>query len=456
MDLAFQPGVSLTLVAESPNPGLIRARQPRVVLFLAFVFFYSPFLLDCGISCFFRESIDLPSFYLAAGATFRDHLSPYLSANTSRISTIKLRRFEKQLHQTVSPYLYPPPSLLFFYPLTLVSYETARDWIFIGNHVCLILLLYLLLFKIFNTHVEYQPAVLLVLLAYMLHFNAVKDTLIHGQIDIVVLTLICVSWYSTKKNLNSFLTAGCLAAAILLKTYPALLIGFLLIKKRYREAIFTVAIVVGISAISIPILPPSAWNEWLLQVLPSGAFGHFPRGLYSSAVFANQSINGITSRMFVAGPLIPQPLVPSPIAAVVVPCILCGIVVATTAYFVHKTSARHADGTINEEFAAALAAMYLVAPFSWEHHLIFVLPAVIVVIHHLISLREMKIVSMMMGLCLLLLAWPPQWQGVLTSGPWILLSSAKFFAVLLVWLFSIRNLRAASATNVPGLLVDGK
>ncbi|NDC37659.1 MAG: hypothetical protein EBZ48_06355, partial [Proteobacteria bacterium] len=47
-------------------------------------------------------------------------------------------------------------------------------------------------------------------------------------------------------------------------------------------------------------------------------------------------------------------------------------------WFARSRSATHPDspGRILRDFAAGLVALFLAAPFSWNHHLVFLIPAV--------------------------------------------------------------------------------
>ena len=65
-----------------------------------------------------QQSIDLPSFYFAADVTFNDHASPYRAgAWDGSPEPVAAKGF---------PFLYPPPSLLFFLPFSWFSYATVK------------------------------------------------------------------------------------------------------------------------------------------------------------------------------------------------------------------------------------------------------------------------------------------------------------------------------------------
>jgi alpha-1,2-mannosyltransferase len=135
---------------------------------------------------------------------------------------------------------------------------------------------------------------------------------------------------------------------------------------RRRESGYAAAwIGLGI-AVSLLLVPGVVWQDWLANVLPAGGYGRTPAGLFSPAVSWNQSLNGYIARAFSEGS--------APLTYAV-----AGLVAAISGVAVWQGSRIHAD-SLDRTMMVALPAMFLLAPLSWEHHLVYLLPACLMVI----------------------------------------------------------------------------
>ncbi|MDB5331266.1 MAG: hypothetical protein JWP03_2417, partial [Phycisphaerales bacterium] len=89
---------------------------------------------------------------------------------------------------------------------------------------------------------------------------------------------------------------------------------------------------------------------------------------------------------------------------------------------------------------------FLVAPLAWEHHLVYVVPAVVVAI--LLALRGGGASSRSVGVILAaacVIGWPLAIAKLpLPRLPQVLLVSVKLYAVLVVWAFLLIRLWRSS------------
>ena len=434
------------------------ANRTRLALGLIFLFLYVPFLIDNGFHAARIDSTDLPSFYYASEAAFERDASPYRPAAWHRL--------QRQLGQTVFPYLYPPPSLLFFLPFSWLSYQEVKVAVLVANHLSMLVLLYLLLFRIFTVMRPVAPPdrrpdggqpgtflvgwiVLPLLLLYVLQFHPVAVTLDHGQINLTVLVLLALFWVALRERRPGALTALPLAGAILLKTYPALFVPLLLARRRWRTAAWTAVYSAGAAAVAWAALPRQAWRDWFGSVLPTGGYAEAPMGILSPAMPWNQSINGFTARLF----LHPDyALLPSPLLAKVVPLVLSTAVVGVLAWLAVRLSARQETRYLNDEFVTVLLSMFLIAPLSWEHHLVFVLPAAMLALIQLVTGRLSLRAALGVGVVAFVLAWPMAFLfRIRDAGPLGLLVSLKFYAVVALWAYFVRRLwRVGRGLEVEG------
>jgi peptidoglycan/LPS O-acetylase OafA/YrhL len=86
--------------------------------------------------------------------------------------------------------------------------------------------------------------------------------------------------------------------------------------------------------------------------------------------------------------------------------------------------------------------IFLVAPLSWDHHLVYILPTVVLAIRYLASGKVGPKGSTIMVAALFLLAWnipldQPGWK----DGWWTLLISVKFYSVMALWIFFVCRIR---------------
>ncbi len=418
--------------------------RTRLALGLILVFLYVPVLIDHGFLAAKGPSVDLPSFYYAARAAFSDGVSPYTPSTWQSL--------QRQLGQPVFPFLYPPSSLLFFLPYSWFSYDFVKAAVLVVNHLSLLALLYLLLLRILHVGMPADrpgPArpgaplagwpLLPLLILYMLQFHPVAVTLDHGQINLTVLLLLSLFWIALRERRREALTALPLAGAILLKNYPAIFLPLLVLRRRWRAAAWATAYVAAVMGLSWFVVPRQAWRDWVRLVLPTGGYGQDPLGLLPPAMPWNQSVNGFAARLFL-NPT-EAPAAQTPWAAKALPLAAAAVVLGVLVWLAVRLTRRRETRYLNDEFATALLAMFLVAPLSWEHHLVFVLPAALLALIHLLTGNPSTRSALGLGLVLFVLAWPMEFLFRLpTSGLVGLLVSLKGYAVAALWVYFVRRL----------------
>src|SRR5665213_1233561 len=219
---------------------------PWLLLFVYFPFAYNYGVKSGGATMAFS---DLPSFYGAAQLTFNEHRSPY--------DMEALQGFGKTIDRRVNPYLYPPPSLLAFYPFALMSYPTAKVALTLVNQLCAVALLYVLLVQILNYRVseilgQLAPAALVI---YILLSRGITFTIEEGQVNLIVILLLCIVWCGLSRDGPAWMTGLALGGAILLKTYPVVIIPLLLLRRRYAACIWMLSLLAAATVVAGLTLP---------------------------------------------------------------------------------------------------------------------------------------------------------------------------------------------------------
>jgi hypothetical protein len=117
--------------------------------------------------------------------------------------------------------------------------------------------------------------------------------------------------------------------------------------------------------------------------------------------------------------------------------LLAGAVAAATVGLSYL-SARKGTGakTLDVEVALFLLMMFLIAPLSWEHHLVYALPAALFAIDFLLRGRARGAVAFAVVAALFVIAWDfPRDEMYLIKGPLAPLNTIKFFAAFGLWVF---------------------
>ncbi len=422
------------------NTGVSRRLTKWVVPGL-FIFLYVPFLYHHAYQKAFISNGDFPSIYWGAKIAFVDRRSPYVAGAFAEA--------ESSLRQHCFPYLYPPTSLLMFYPFTLVSYQAAKLLMLVVSHLCILIFIYLFFFKIrpLNLQPISRALVSALSIIYVLMFYPVVDNLLWGQINLLVLTLICLAWYALKNGASELGIALPLSLAILLKTYPLLLLPLLIIKKKYRAVVLVLTLLAFYTLISWLVLPESLWGDWLANVLPSGGYGRVPFNLFLPVAPWNHSVNGFGTFIQDRYPEIlwlPAQALTRPLSYLLSSFLFCGTVLLSY-QFSRKSNG---EGEIDLEFSIFLLMIFLVAPLSWEHHLVYVLPSALIGIHLLLFRTMRRTFRIIFVVALFVIAWEfPRDDMFFLKGALAFINPVKFYAVLAVWIFFALHVRGQARAD---------
>ena len=327
---------------------------------------YSHFVINFGFNLHGMPSRDLPSFYTASVATFKLHQSPYSLASLNQLAD-----------QQVFSYVYPPPSLLFFYPFSLVSFPQAQLLMLVLNHGFVLLSAYLLM-QVLPISVYTNPVKVGLLCGYILLLTPINTTIQYGQIGLVLLVLLLAFWRLAQQH-RPVLAGALLALAVVLKVYPVLLLPLLLIVRRYRETAATLVWIALISVAAGIILPAALWSDWFFNVVPMGGYGHVPPDLFSPALPWNLSIHGFFARLFTDS-LWTQGMfthVNGMQTATLCTYITAGILITISLVALAKHRTRSLESRLHHVMMVGLPLIFLVAPLSWIHHTVHLIPAVL-------------------------------------------------------------------------------
>lgn len=407
-----------------------RKRGSKALLWL-FLFGYLPFLLANGIDLWSRPAFDFPPIYSAMKVTFDQHRSPY-GENAFAEQALALGRW-------VPPYIYPPPSLLLFFPLHLFHYDSAKALMLVVNHLCLLFATAFVFRKLFRedfAEARTQLTAALVLI-YILLFDPAVVTLHLGQVNLLLLVCICLTWNALKRNGSSLAVAIPLSLAIVIKTYPVLLLPLLVFRRRYKAAAFTVGLFGVYCVASYVLLPHELWSDWITKVAPQGTEPH--------AGPWNQNIRAFVARALMPNPF-SEPLFQLPQLAKPLIILLSLPVFGATLWASYLCARRgFSRRGVDIEISLYLFMIFLIAPVSWEHHFVYLLPSLVLILLMLLSGEIRGQWRWITAVSLCIIAWKlPFAEPWLKRGIWTLGISVKFYPAVALWIFFlVKTLRLA-------------
>jgi alpha-1,2-mannosyltransferase len=325
-------------------------------------------------------------------------------------------------------YIYPPAFALLVAPLALVgSTLGSLLWLLIEQASLAAALLIVLRWR--------KPSswALTVILCATLSFYPLWVDAVQGQANILVLLLVTIGMVGILQGRPAAGAALGIAAA--LKLTPLILLAWLLLERRFREAAWMLAACGGITAAAAA-LHPHDTQVYVSQVLPALFRG--------TTFYANQSLDGILGRIVTANPYTNPWLV-----IAWAPLLAVGAAGALLAYW-FLTSRRH---PLLARAAAFIPLLPLLSAVTWPHHLVIVLPLLWVAVLGLAARGWPAVPTL--GLATLLVCfsiprWPvgpgfgqPGFRAAQTADPLVFLSAnALFFATLLLFLSAPWLLRA--------------
>ena len=326
-------------------------------------------------------------------------------------------------------YIYPPLFALLVAPLGLLSNGAANIvWLVVGQAALVAALVITLRWL--------RPpawAVTAILCATATFYPLWVDS-VQGQANLLVVLLVTAGIAGIAQGKAKFSTALGVAAA--LKLTPLLLLAWLLLDRRFRDAAWMLAALIGVTAAAALV----RFDDTLIffrQVLSSLAHG--------TAFYTNQSLQGVIARVATSNPYT-QPWTVVPWAYLVAPTLIVAFIVL----WVVRT--RRQPAMLRA--AAFLPLVPLASSVTWPHHLVLLLP-VIWFGFIAIAGRGWPLPSTIaMGLLLLLFSvvarWPvgpafnqPGFRAAQTADPAVfVVAHALLFATLALFLLAPWLLRS--------------
>jgi hypothetical protein len=273
---------------------------------------------------------------------------------------------------SIHPYFYPPPFLLVMAPWSLLTFDAAyRSWFFVDTG--LMVLATGLLAAVLRGE---GPRIPWVVVLAVLSLTASANNHPMGQMNWLCLTLVLGGVWAERRG-RPALGGALVGAAALVKVTPVLFVLWWALRGRYRAAAAAIGAAVAGSVATAVILPwRVTWRFWsdVLWGLGSGDYNGL---LVPIGLFGNHSMPDWFHRVWPGG----ETELSTPAAWA---SRAFGVAVLASLAVFWK---RAPEQSSNAEFAALAVAMLLVPVYTWEHHLIWALPAMVLTFHAVLVRR---------------------------------------------------------------------
>ncbi len=267
---------------------------------------------------------------------------------------------------TAYGFTYPPFALLCLSPLGVLNWPAAVLAALLVNLACLVWLIRTLVEPMVTRHGWPRWSALVLAGSALAVFGPVRDTVSFGQVNLALLVLV---WSDLQRLAGparrTWAGVGIgLAAAV--KLTPLLFIGYLLVTRQWRAARTAGATFAAATVAAAVLVPADSFAYWTRVLFRTDRVG-------DPAYVSNQSLRGLVARLDVAGaPLGGQWLWALAVLAVLV----CWAAAVAGRRLPHATG-----------FALTAVAACLASPVTWVHHLVWLLPGLLLAVERGLATR---------------------------------------------------------------------
>ena len=253
-------------------------------------------------------------------------------------------------------------------------------------------------------------------------FRPVADTIANGQIDVMLLLLLVICYWALYHQRDG-LAGGVIAVATLFKIYPILLLGFFIIKGRWRAVVGFVIGMLVCNGIAIAAMGWDMHRIYLFDVLP-----HI--GGTTSWV-ENQTISGFITRWFD----VPFDAHIFALHGVSLVAQLCSLLVVVSVCVLTLRNEPTQSTRYALQYGLFVVLMVLAVPAAWMHYQTILSVVFLWLLYHLRTQQLSVRHAWLFGLSYGLTAFGNQWSfnnridyGIITT----LGVSYKFYGMVLL------------------------
>lgn len=260
-------------------------------------------------------------------------------------------------------FTYPPFATLSMLPMAFVSWPVAMVISVTAAVVTGGLLLWWLVDPIARREGWIRWYAFAIAFCLAAAFEPMRETVTFGQVNTLLLFLVAADllWLLARDSRWAGVGVG-LATAI--KLTPGIFILYLLVTGRWRAAFTASATAAGATVLAAAVAPDSSREFWTQAVWNTDRIG-------SLSFVSNQSLQGVVARL--------DPTHPNRVLWLV-------LVVLTLAAWVWRV--RGADEKTGLALTGVVAS--LISPVTWIHHLVWLLPALVLLFDRALAARDRR------------------------------------------------------------------
>ena len=262
---------------------------------------------------------------------------------------------------------HPPASVLVSLPLAALNYSSALLLWNLLSLAALVASIYLLAreLRLRLTAWACLPIATLILLAT--YMGPLRAQLEQGQWNLILVLLLTGTW-TTSRAQRYGLAGVLLGLATALKLFPGLLIVVFLLQRRWRLVACATAVVLGMNLLTVLVFGLETYHSYLFTVMPHlERFRSFGSGI-SLKMFWCRLLNPADGDRVT--PFLHAPQLAGSFFALSSLLLLAGLTLLSWV----ARSRKDRDGV----FALGLVTMVLVSPVAWDHYILLLLPAVLI------------------------------------------------------------------------------
>jgi|GEM_PF-871581 len=323
----------------------------------------------------------------------------------------------------VGRYLYPPLSAILIVPLAAVATleQSALLWFFLNAA------LLLLTVGLVSRHIADERLRMLWWVA-PIFFTPTLQSLVHGQITIVMFALTAAAWVALQDNKPRL--AGVLAVcAMWVKVYPFALVAYLIWKRDFRvlQGILAGALLLG--GFQWVVVGTDHFLFYFTDILPQLAMNGWPQLAY-----LNSSVFGFAHRLFISTSFV-QPVAESSALYTIVRLALTALIVGVTIWMSSRPIAymRTSPRKRDLEYALVVVSSLLLTSTLWESAMLSFLLAFLLILRDAWPRRNWLAIGLCAASYLLIDSHRAIWALLHDQTLPALLLSMPFFGAMLLW-----------------------
>ncbi|MDM4723119.1 glycosyltransferase 87 family protein [Micromonospora sp. WMMA1363] len=337
-------------------------------------------------------------------------------------------------------FTYPPFAALVMLPMAYLPWTAAIVVSVTASVVVTAVLFWWLVDPISRRAGWTRWFALAVALCLVAAYEPMRETVNFGQVNMLLLFLVAADLLRLLPTGSRWAGVG-VGLATAIKLTPGIFLVYLLVTGRWRAAVTATGAAAGATLLAAALFPAASREFWTEALWNTNRVGEL-------AFVSNQSLRGVVARL--------NPAEPSTLAWL-------ALVVATLALWVWRSRAAVAAGDEATGLALTGVVMCLVSPVTWVHHLVWLLPALILLVDNAMAAsagsrrRRVLLAAAVVGYAFLtsrvVWAWERDFTGVdgfLGSNTYVWISLA-----LLAFL-PVRSPSVASPTPLAGVERTGE